>query len=130
VDRATMNVGLEARIPLLDRRIVEWSWQLPIELKRRNGIGKAILRDLLGRDLPGSAIDRPKMGFGVPVGHWLRGRLRPWAEDLLDTDGLWSEGYLVPTVIRETWKQHLDGRQDASATLWDVLMFQSWLRSQ
>lgn len=127
VDRATMSVGLEARIPLLDHRVVELAWRLPLSLKLGAGQTKWILRALVDRHVPRSLIERPKMGFGIPLAQWLRGDLRPWAEDLLDPTRLNAQGYLTVDTVRQTWRAHLAGKVDASYALWDVLMFQAWL---
>ena len=128
VDRASMAVALEARVPLLDHRVVELAWRIPDSMKLKDGKGKAILRDLLYRYVPQELVDRPKMGFGVPVGQWLRHELRDWAEDLLDSTALKNEGFLESSVIQDKWREHLSGRVNWQYYLWDVLMFQSWLR--
>jgi asparagine synthase (glutamine-hydrolysing) len=130
VDRATMAVGLEARVPLLDHRVVEFAWRLPSSLKIRNGHGKWILRHLLRRYVPSQLIDRPKSGFGIPMHTWLRGPLRNWAESLLDTDRLRTEGFLNPQPIREKWEDFLSGNGAWQYHLWDVLMFQAWYSAQ
>lgn len=130
VDRAAMGVSLESRIPLLDPRIVQLAWRLPIDTKLRLGRTKWILRRLLRRYLPESLIERPKSGFAVPVGQWLRGPLRHWAEDLLDAASIDREGYLESAPIRWRWEEHLAGKHNHSGQLWAVLMFQSWLRNQ
>ncbi len=127
VDRATMAVALEARVPLLDRRVVEFALGLPTRLKVRNTVGKWLLRQVLARHLPKNLFERPKAGFSVPLGSWLRGPLRPWAESLLDRRRLEVEGLLEPAIIVERWQQHLAGRRDWSAHLWTVLMLQAWL---
>lgn len=128
VDRASMAVSLEARGPLLDYRLVEFAWRVPRAFKIRDGKGKWILRDLLARYVPREIIDRPKAGFAVPVQQWLRGPLRRWAEDLLDERRIAREGLLNASLIRQTWSEHLAGR-DWSSRLWAVLMFESWLES-
>jgi asparagine synthase (glutamine-hydrolysing) len=127
LDRAAMAVGLETRVPFLDHRVAEWAWHLPQSMKIRGRTGKWALRQLLYKHVPRELIERPKAGFGIPVGQWLRGPLRGWAEALLDGSRLSSEGYLNPAPIREAWRQHQGGRFDWTARLWAVLMFQSWL---
>lgn len=130
VDRAAMAASLETRVPFLDHNVIEFAWSLPLEMKIRNGQGKWILRELLKRYIPKEMIDRPKMGFGIPLDSWLRGPLRPWAEELLDESRLRREGIFKTEVIRRKWLEHLSGRCNWQFHLWDVLMFQLWLESQ
>jgi asparagine synthase (glutamine-hydrolysing) len=127
VDRAAMAVSLETRVPFLDHRVVEFAWRIPFAYKVRGGTTKWVLRQVLHRHVPQELIDRPKMGFGIPLNEWLRGPLRDWAEALLDQRRLSEEGYLRPEPIRRTWGAHLSGRVDMQYQLWGVLMFQSWL---
>lgn len=127
VDRATMAVALESRVPLLDHRLVEWAWRVPADLKARDRRGKWLLRELLSRYVPRALVDRPKMGFSVPLGAWLRGPLRDWAQDLLSESALNREGFLDPRPIRNVWAEHLSGRANHEYKLWTVLMFQAWI---
>ena len=128
VDRAAMGVGLETRIPFLDARVFRLAWRLPLHMKLRQGQRKWALKQVLYRYVPPKLIERPKAGFAIPVGNWLRGPLRDWAEDLLDHSNLVQEGYLHPANVKEIWKQHLSGQYDWSQRLWSILMFQAWLR--
>jgi asparagine synthase (glutamine-hydrolysing) len=126
VDRAAMGVSLETRVPFLDHRIVEFAWRLPLDLKIRGRQGKYILRQVLYRYVPQSLIERPKMGFGVPIDHWLKESLRDWAEELLDENSLKS--YVDPAPIRKKWDEHLSNRGNWQYLLWTVLMWESWRR--
>ncbi|MDF1678182.1 MAG: asparagine synthase (glutamine-hydrolyzing) [Legionellaceae bacterium] len=127
VDRAAMGVSLETRVPLLDHRVVEFAWSLPLQYKLRDGVGKWALREVLYKHVPKKLIERPKMGFGVPIDAWLRGPLREWAEALLDGQRLKEEGFFDATLVRNKWDEHLKGRSNWQYLLWDVLMFQLWL---
>lgn len=130
VDRAAMGVSLESRIPLLDHRVFELAWRLPLDWKIRDGQGKWPLRQVLARHVPRTLFERPKRGFAVPLHTWLRGDLRAWAEDLLAPDALAADGLLDPTPIRRLWTEHLSGRRDHHHALWCVLMLQAWRREQ
>jgi len=129
VDRAAMGVSLETRIPFLDQRVAEIAWRMPLHMKLRDGKGKWALRQILYKHVPSDLIERPKAGFGIPLGQWLRGPLFDWAENLINEKRLQSEGYLNSTLVRETWQQHLSNRYDWPHELWSVLMFQAWLDS-
>lgn len=126
VDRASMAASLEVRAPLLDQRIYEYVWSLPEAYKVHQGQGKWLLRHVLQKHLPERLFDRPKQGFGIPIGEWLRGPLRDWAEDLLDPHAMEIQGYLNPGVVRKVWQDHLAGHGNHSNKIWTVLMFQDW----
>ena len=127
VDRASMGVSLESRVPMLDHRVVELAWQMPLKMKVRNGEGKWILKQLLRKYVPAELHDRPKMGFGMPVGDWISGGMRDWAESLLAEERLRREGFLDVRRVRDLWSRHLAGRLRAGGDIWRVLMFQAWL---
>lgn len=130
VDRAAMAVSLETRVPFLDHRVAETAAQIPLSLKISGGQGKAVLRKLLYKEAPSELFDRPKAGFAVPVGDWLRGALRPWAEELLDERRMKNEGWFDAAVVRRRWHDHLTGRRESTPAIWAVLMFQAWLDEQ
>jgi asparagine synthase (glutamine-hydrolysing) len=130
VDRAAMAVSLETRVPFLDHRVVEFAWRLPLGLKIQGNRTKAILRRLLYRHVPSALVDRPKMGFAVPISEWLRGPLREWAEALLDPRLLREQGFFDAELVDGVWRGHLDGTVDEKRRLWAILMFQSWLVAQ
>jgi asparagine synthase (glutamine-hydrolysing) len=127
VDRAAMAVSLETRVPFLDHEIVKFAMSLPLNMRVRNGQGKWLLRQVLYRYIPQNLIDRPKMGFGVPLGRWLRGPLKDWACDLLDERRLRQEGFLNPQKVSEMWQRHQGGHYNHRHELWNILMFQAWL---
>lgn len=130
VDRAAMAVSLETRIPFLDHRVVSFAHRLPLAMKLRGGQPKWLLRQVLYRHVPAALMDRPKMGFGVPIGDWLGRELRDWAEALLDRERLHREGFFDPDLVRQMWNQHLTGARAWHYHLWDILMFQIWLEDQ
>ncbi len=130
VDRAAMGVSLETRVPLLDHRVVEFSWRLPLDLKIRGDQRKYLLRKLLYRHVPQELIERPKMGFGIPLADWLRGPLRDWSEALIEPSRMRNEGWINPEPVRALWREHLSGQRNWSYHLWNVLVFQAWLEQQ
>lgn len=130
VDRASMAVSLETRVPFLDHRVAEVAARIPLDLKIKDGEGKRILRKLLYREAPRELFERPKAGFAIPVGKWLKGPLRDWAEELLDERRLRSEGWFDSVAVRRRWSDHLSGRRDSTPAIWAILMFQAWLDGQ
>lgn len=130
VDRASMAVSLETRVPFLDHRVAALAARIPQSMKIRGRRGKHILRQLLDRQAPRELFERPKAGFAIPVGEWIKGPLRPWAEELLDPHRMSEEGWLSPAIVRQRWQDHLAGRRDSTPALWAILMFQAWLREQ
>jgi asparagine synthase (glutamine-hydrolysing) len=126
VDRASMAVGLEARVPLIDHRVVEFASRIPRQTLIRNGVSKWPLRQVLYRHVPRDLVERPKMGFAVPLGDWLRGPLCDWAEHLLNEQRLRDSGLLDAKVVRQYWQQHKTGQRNWQYLLWDVLMFEAW----
>jgi asparagine synthase (glutamine-hydrolysing) len=126
VDRASMAIALEARVPLLDHRVIELAWQLPHSVKIRNGVSKWLLRQILYRHVPRHLLERPKMGFAVPLGDWLKGPLRAWTENLISEKKLRESGLFDAHLVRRRWEEHLSGRRNWQYLLWDVLMFEAW----
>jgi len=127
VDRAAMSVSLETRVPYLDHNLVEFIMSLPLEMKIRHGSSKWILRQVLYRHLPQELMERPKMGFAVPVGEWIRGPMKEWAEELIDNKRIEQERYFNAQAVVEMWQQHLSGKFNRTHELWNILMFQAWL---
>jgi len=127
LDRAAMATSLETRVPFLDRGVFDLAWRMPLSAKLHAGTSKWIVRQVLYRHVPAALIERPKMGFGFPIGRMLRGPLRPWAEGLLDEGRLRRQGLLDPEPIRRAWDLHLRGRRDLDYELWTVLALQAWL---
>jgi len=130
VDRAAMSTGLETRVPFLDVRVAEFAWRLPYEMRISKGVGKRVVREVLKRYVPNNLIDRPKMGFGIPLHEWLRGPLFEWADALLDERRLQSEGFFDAKIIRKFWNEHQSGRRRWGHYLWNILMFQAWMDEQ
>ena len=130
VDRASMAVSLETRVPFLDHRVAAVAARIPIDFKVRGVHGKHILRQLLYREVPRELFDRPKAGFAVPVGEWIKGPLRDWAEELLDPTRMAQEGWFDAAIVQRRWQDHLGGRSDSTAAIWAILMFQAWLREE
>ena len=130
VDRASMANSLETRVPMLDHRIVEFAMTLPIDFKLRDGVDKWILRQVLYKHVPKALIERPKMGFAVPLAEWMRGPLREWCENLINKKRLDEEGFFDSNIIQAKWKEHLNMKRNWHAQLWDVMVFQAWLDEQ
>ncbi len=130
VDRATMAVSLESRMPLLDHRVVELAWRVPLSMKIRQGRGKWLLRQVLNKYVPEHLVAGPKLGFALPIGQWLRGPLRDWAEALIERSRLQSGGDLDAELVQRCWAEHLGGERDWTARLWSVLMFQAWFERE
>jgi asparagine synthase (glutamine-hydrolysing) len=130
VDRAAMATSLETRVPFLDHRVVELAWQLPLNMKIRDNQGKWALRQVLYKYVPKELIERPKAGFAIPIGKWLRGPLKDWANSLLDANLLRKQGYFKVEVIQKKWEEHISGQKDNTTSLWAILMFQSWISHQ
>lgn len=128
VDRASMASSLETRAPFLDHKLIEYVWRIPHKLKNKNGKGKWILRKILNKKIPKDLTERPKMGFGVPIGSWLSGPLKDWAENLLDEKKLQEEGFLNSNLVRKKWKEHINGKRNCQQDLWNILMFQAWIK--
>jgi asparagine synthase (glutamine-hydrolysing) len=129
VDRAAMANSLETRVPFLDHRVVELAHRIPLQFKIKDSIGKSILRDILYKHVPKDLIERPKAGFGIPLAEWLRGPLRPWVEELINSERLVREGYLQPELVHQAWREHLSGKRDWSSRIWAVVIFQQWLEA-
>jgi asparagine synthase (glutamine-hydrolysing) len=130
VDRASMGVSLETRVPMLDPDVATFAWRLPLAYKTRKSQGKIVLRKLLHRYVPSALVERPKMGFGVPVDLWLRGPLRSWAEDLLSYDRLKQQRLFDASIVQHTWDEHLSGERNWVGCLWPILMFEAWTAGQ
>jgi len=130
VDRAAMSLSLETRAPFLDKDLMEFAWTLPLKLKINKGNKKWILKELLHNYVPKGLVDRPKMGFAIPLDKWLRGPLRDWAENQISKTRLIQEGYLDQKQIRSAWTSHLASKSSSANRLWSILMFQAWLEHQ
>jgi asparagine synthase (glutamine-hydrolysing) len=126
VDRASMAVSLEVRVPILDHRVAEFAWRLPKSLLIREGKEKWLLRQVLHKYVPEPLFERPKMGFGIPLGEWLRGPLREWAEDLLAAKRIAEDSFFNPELVQRTWREHVTGERNRQYQLWNILMFQAW----
>ena len=123
-----MSVSLETRAPFLDHEVFNFAWSLPLSYKLKSGNSKRILKNILYKYVDRSLLERPKMGFGVPVGEWIKGPLLEWTEDLLNTDIIKAEGYFCPNTVQKFWKEHKKGDRNWQNQLWTILMFQSWHR--
>jgi asparagine synthase (glutamine-hydrolysing) len=130
VDRASMGASLETRAPFLDHDIIEFAWSLPLSMKIRGGEGKYVLRKVLEKFVPPAITDRPKSGFAIPIGAWLRKELRGWAESALDSTKMRNQGFLDVAAVQKKWQEHLSGKRDWESQLWTVLTLQSWLERQ
>jgi asparagine synthase (glutamine-hydrolysing) len=130
VDRASMGASLETRAPFVDHEIIEFAWSLPLSMKIRHGMGKYVVRKVLEKFVPPRLTDRPKAGFGIPLGTWLRGELREWAEEMLDPARMAAQGYLDVKTVQKKWEEHLSGRRDWEFQMWNILMWQAWLERQ
>jgi len=130
VDRASMGVSLETRMPFLDHKVFEFAWRVPMHQKIRKRGGKWVLKQVLYRYVPQAIVDRPKMGFGIPIDIWLRGPLREWADNLLNEERLQQQGFYDPKMVRKRWDEHLSGKRNWQYLLWNVLVFQLWLEKQ
>jgi asparagine synthase (glutamine-hydrolysing) len=130
VDRASMAVSLETRVPFLDHRVAEIAARIPLHMKIHGRTGKHILRELLYRHAPREIFQRPKAGFAIPVGQWIRGPLRSWADDLLDPKRMAAEGWFDPAIVQRRWRDHVESRSDSTPAIWAILMFQAWQRDQ
>jgi len=130
VDRAAMNASLETRAPFLDARTVCAAWSLDLSHRIRDGVGKAVLRDILYRHVPKQLIERPKQGFSIPIDDWLRGPLRAWADNLISEELMEAFGVLQPQTVRDVWREHLSGRRNHGHLLWSLLMLQQWLQQR
>ena len=130
IDRAAMSVSLETRVPFLNKEVIALAWKLPLKYKLRDGKGKWILRKILNKYVPRKLVERPKMGFDMPIDSWLKGPLREWVEDLINEKKLKEENLLNPVLVRKKWKEHLDGTSNWQDHLWNVLIFQQWLQNE
>ena len=126
VDRASMSTSLETRVPFLDKHVVELAWSLPTSMKIRNGQGKWILKEILKKYVPKKYTERPKMGFGIPLGNWLRDELKDWGEDLISKKTLDTDGYFNSELVIKLWNEHQSKKRDWQSILWPILIFQSW----